>query len=211
LRHAVRPKVTVNCAASIDGKIAPTSRVQTRLSSPADLERVRALRAECDAILVGIGTVLADDPGLLAPQGSERKPLRVVVDSRGRTPRSAKVLDGGAPTLVATSVECQANFANAEVVRLGRGKVDLIKLMDELHDRGVKSLLVEGGGAIIFSMVAAKLVDDLFLFIADVVLGGRDAPTVADGSGFPRLEDAARPMFVSSTRLDGGTLMHYRF
>ena len=101
---AVRPHVTVNCAASIDGKIASVRRKQLRISSDEDMERVGRLRASSDAVLVGVGTVVADNPGLHAPSESGVQLLRVVVDSKGRTPPFAKVLDGSAPTLIAHPV-----------------------------------------------------------------------------------------------------------
>ncbi|HKZ59355.1 MAG TPA: 2,5-diamino-6-(ribosylamino)-4(3H)-pyrimidinone 5'-phosphate reductase [Candidatus Thermoplasmatota archaeon] len=207
----MRPTVTVNCAASIDGKIAVRLRRQTRLSSSEDLERLRALRAGADAILVGVGTVLADDPGLLAPLGSGKRPLRIVLDSKGRTPPTARVLDGRAPTLIVTAEPSSATFPNAEVLRLGRGRVDLGALLDELGRRGVARLLVEGGGEVIHSFLAARLADELFVFVADLVLGGRDAPTLADGEGASTLEEAVRARFVSAQRLEGGLLLHYRF
>lgn len=207
----MRPTVTVNCAASIDGKIAVRLRRQTRLSSSEDLERLRALRAGADAILVGVGTVLADDPGLLAPLGSGKRPLRIVLDSKGRTPPTARVLDGRAPTLIVTAEPSSATFPNAEVLRLGRGRVDLGALLDELGRRGVARLLVEGGGEVIHSFLAARMADELFVFVADLVLGGRDAPTLADGEGASTLEEAVRARFVSAQRLEGGLLLHYRF
>jgi len=207
----VRPTVTVNCAASIDGKIAVRLRRQTRLSSSEDLERLKALRAGADAILVGVGTVMADDPGLLAPLGSGKRPLRIVLDSKGRTPPTARVLDGRAPTLIVTAEPSSATFPNAEVLRLGRGRVDLGALLDELGRRGVARLLVEGGGEVIHSFLAARMADELFVFVADLVLGGRDAPTLADGEGASTLEEAVRARFVSAQRLEGGLLLHYRF
>lgn len=207
----MRPTVTVNCAASIDGKIAVRLRRQTRLSSSEDLERLKALRAGADAILVGVGTVMADDPGLLAPLGSGKRPLRIVLDSKGRTPPTARVLDGRAPTLIVTAEPSSATFPNAEVLRLGRGRVDLGALLDELGRRGVARLLVEGGGEVIHSFLAARLADELFVFVADLVLGGRDAPTLADGEGASTLEEAVRARFVSAQRLEGGLLLHYRF
>lgn len=207
----MRPTVTVNCAASIDGKIAVRLRRQTRLSSSEDLERLKALRAGADAILVGVGTVMADDPGLLAPLGSGKRPLRIVLDSKGRTPPTARVLDGRAPTLIVTAEPSSATFPNAEVLRLGRGRVDLGALLDELGRRGVARLLVEGGGEVIHSFLAARMADELFVFVADLVLGGRDAPTLADGEGASTLEEAVRARFVSAQRLEGGLLLHYRF
>jgi len=97
------------------------------------------------------------------------------------------------------------------VLRLGRGRVDLGALLDELGRRGVARLLVEGGGEVIHSFLAARMADELFVFVADLVLGGRDAPTLADGEGASTLEEAVRARFVSAQRLEGGLLLHYRF
>ena len=89
--------------------------------------------------------------------------------------------------------------------------MDLVKLLDHLQHHGVKALLVEGGGEVIHSFISGGLVDDLFLFVGDMVIGGRHAPTVADGDGALTLEAAPRARFVSAERLEGGLLLHYRF
>src|SRR5881628_2031966 len=104
---------------SVDGKIALPSRKQTRISDEEDLRRVHRLRAACDAVLVGVGTILADDPKLtVKPEyASGRNPLRIVLDSEGRTPSDAHVLSREAPTLIVTSEACEKTFADAEVVR----------------------------------------------------------------------------------------------
>ena len=179
------PHVIVNCAMTADGKIAGRERKQVRISSPEDLERVKQLRAQVDAVLVGVGTVLADDPHLtvkgLLP---EKNPLRVILDSQGRTPQSAQVLDTRARTLIATAECCARNWPGAEVVRLGKERVDLARLMGELDRREVRTLLVEGGGETIYSFFSAGLVDEYRVFVGSKVLGGRRSPTPADGEGF---------------------------
>lgn len=204
----VRPRVLVNCAASVDGKIATTARRQTRLSTEEDMERVRELRRACDAIMVGAGTVVADDPGLLA--GVDNRALRVVVDSMGRSPPEAKVFDGRAPTLLATVEGADPAVENAEVRPYGKDTVDLSALLEDLGARGVRRLLVEGGGTLIFSLFEQRLVDELSVFVADVLVGGATAPTVADGPGFADIAGAARLEFLESKRLGAGTLMRYR-
>lgn len=205
----MRPHVTVNCAMTADGKIAGKARRQIRISSPEDLERVRRLRAESDAILVGINTVLADDPHLTV-KGLDRSknPLRVVLDSTGRTPVHARVLDDMARTLLVTCEECGGTWPNAEVVRCGRKRVDLRQLMAVLADRGVERLMVEGGGETIWSFFEADLVDELIVFVGSKVIGGRTAPSPVDGTGFPD-EEAVQLELVEEARLGDGVLLRY--
>jgi 2,5-diamino-6-(ribosylamino)-4(3H)-pyrimidinone 5'-phosphate reductase len=205
----MRPTVTVNCAMTADGKIAGRSRKQLRISSTEDLERVKRLRAATDAILVGVGTVLADDPHLTVKNGlPENNPLRVVLDSRGRTPKGARVLDGRARTLVATSEECRASWPAAEVVRVGRDQVDLELLLEHLYGTGIRTLMIEGGGETIFSFFERGLVDRYCVFVGSLIVGGRTSPTPADGEGF---EDGrlARLRLVSSEHLGDGVLLTY--
>jgi 2,5-diamino-6-(ribosylamino)-4(3H)-pyrimidinone 5'-phosphate reductase len=193
----------------VDGKIATAARRRARLSSDADMERVRALRASCDAIMVGVGTVLSDDPSLLAPESAPHPLLRVVVDSKGRSPATARVFDGKAPTLLATTRNHRPRVPNADVLQFGEGRVDLVALVEELGRRGVRRLMVEGGGTLIFALFERALVDELFVFVADVLVGGAGAPTVADGPGFEDLAGAARLRFEEAKRMAGGTLLRY--
>ena len=203
------PHVIVNCAMTADGKIAGRERRQIRISSPEDVERVGALRREVDAVLVGVGTVLADDPHLTVKGASfESNPIRIILDSSGRTPEGARVLDGTARTIIATSSRCGKRWANAETVRLGEGRVDLRLLMDELDSKGIRRLLVEGGGEVIYSFFADDLVDEYRVFVGSMVVGGREAPTPADGEGFDETR-RRRLKLVGSEKLGDGVLLSY--
>jgi diaminohydroxyphosphoribosylaminopyrimidine deaminase/5-amino-6-(5-phosphoribosylamino)uracil reductase len=202
-----RPFVVLKMASSLDGKVAArdgTSRWVTGPEARADAHR---LRAESDAILVGSGTVLADDPSLTVRHGnrSEPPPLRVVVDSRGRIEPSRRVLDAEAPTLVVTtdrsSPERRESWrsAGAEVTALppdGAG-VSLHALAAELGKRNVQQLLVEGGPTVAWGFVEADLVDRVVLYLAPTLLGGKEAPGVLGGRGFAPLGRALRLAVVA--------------
>jgi len=206
---SMRPRVIVNCAMSPDGKIAGAERRQLRISSPEDMERVRRLRSECQAILVGAGTVLADDPHLTVKGlPLEKQALRVVLDPRGRVPETALVLDARACTLMVTVEDCARNYQGAETVRLGKRSIDLQALLELLGDRGVSTLLVEGGGETIHSFFRAGLVDVYSVFVGDFIIGGRGSPTPVDGEGFPPGERVPLKL-ISVERLGGGALLTY--
>jgi 2,5-diamino-6-(ribosylamino)-4(3H)-pyrimidinone 5'-phosphate reductase len=205
----MRPRVTVNCAMTADGKIAGRSRRQLRISSPPDLDRVRSLRTSSDAILVGVGTVLADDPHLtIKGLPRERNPLRVVLDSTGRTPDHARVLDDRARTLMVTAEGCTRTWTGAEVLRTGMKKVDLEGVLDYLYHQGVRELMVEGGGETIFSFFQQGLVDRYTVFVGSLVVGGRSSPTPVDGEGLAE-EEATRLRLVDCERLGDGVLLSY--
>jgi len=208
---AVRPRVIINAAMSVDGKIALSDGKGVRLSNEDDLRRVHRLRAAVDAILVGVGTVLKDDPKLTVKSeyAKGRNPLRVVLDSDGKTPESARVLDGSAATLIVTSEVCERSFPRAEVLRLGKDEVDLKALLDRLAAREVKTILVEGGSTVIWSFLHEGLADELKVFVSSQVLGGHGAPTLAGGRGVASLNEAPRLRLDRIERLGDGALLEY--
>jgi 2,5-diamino-6-(ribosylamino)-4(3H)-pyrimidinone 5'-phosphate reductase len=207
----VRPHVIVNAAMSADGKIALPSREGVRISNDDDLKRVHELRAACDAILVGVGTVLMDDPNLTVKKEFARgaNPLRVVLDSDGSSPVNAAVFDGAAPTLIATNTSCTKTFRNAEVVRCGDDQVDVPKLLGLLSERGVKRLLVEGGSTVNWSFLRAGLADELVVFVSSFIIGGHSTPTLVGGEGAESLNHAIRLHLKRTTPLGDGALLEY--
>jgi riboflavin-specific deaminase-like protein len=182
-RHLKKPFVTVKFAQSVDGRIATSTGDSRWISGPAARRLTHKLRGEHDAIMVGIGTVLADDPELTVRFVKGRDPLRVIVDSKLRTPVTARVLAGDAAsgTLIATSANVRSARAiqiqkrGADVVCLPREKngkgVDLLRLFEQLARRGITSVLVEGGTGIITSLLAIGAVDRLIAIIAPKIIG----------------------------------------
>jgi len=211
----MRPRVIVNCAMSADGKIALQSRKQTRISSDADIARVHRLRNRCDAILAGIETVLCDDPKLMVKEKyvkRMRQPLRVVLDSKGRTPKNAKAVSPGVRTLIAVAEKPVRNRwgRNVEVVVAGPGpQVSISALLEELSRRGIKSVLVEGGGTVIWSFLRSGLVDELIIYVGSLALGG-SGPTPCGGDGVESLEEAVRLQLVRTQKLGDGILLVYK-
>jgi len=215
--------VVVNAAMSADGKLSSREREQVAISGDADFERVDELRADSDAVMVGVGTVVADDPALTVKSGELRaereargdpaNPARVVADSRIRTPADAAVLDDRAASYILTSEAAPPGFvsqleeAGATVYVAGETRVDLGTTFERLAADGVDQLMVEGGGELIFGLFAEGLVDELSVYVGPLVLGGREAPTLADGDGF--VEDYPALSLSGVDRLDEGVLLEY--
>jgi len=215
--------VVVNAAMSVDGKLSSRRREQIAISGPEDFDRVDRIRAAADGIVVGIGTVLADDPHLTLDvtdrrvqrqrHGRDGNPARIVVDSDGRTPTDARVLDDEATTyvLVAESAPDDRRDtladAGAEVIVAGDDRVDLAVAVDKLADAGLDRLMIEGGGEIIFSAFDAGLVDELSVYVGSLLIGGRDAPTLADGDGF--VDDFPDLTLDDIERFDDGVVLSY--
>ena len=183
----MKPFVLVNCAMSADGKLAGPERKQVRISSEEDMVRVKNLRKRYDAILVGVGTVIADDPHLTVKNATyEENPVRIVLDSHGRIPPEARVLDDRAPTIIVTNNECTKDWgSNVTVIRGGSGRINLTDVLHILaKDLGIENMIVEGGGEVIASFFREKLVDRYSVFVGGILIGGRTSPTPADGDGW---------------------------
>lgn len=194
------PFVALKTAMTLDGKIATHTGDSQWITGEASRLRVHELRDRYDAILVGIGTVLHDDPSLTTrlPDRQGKHPLRIVLDSMARTPRTAKLLtDGAAPTLIAVTARAPQERvaalrqAGAEVLVCGEGpRVDAQALLKALGEREISSVFVEGGGRVNASLLAAGFVDKVYAFVAPKLVGGRDALTPVEGTGAERLSDA---------------------
>jgi diaminohydroxyphosphoribosylaminopyrimidine deaminase/5-amino-6-(5-phosphoribosylamino)uracil reductase len=202
-----RPFVHLKLAVSLDGKIATRTGDSRWIAGPEARARAHELRHECDAILVGAGTVLHDDPLLTDRSGKPRcQPLaRIVLDERLQTPASSQLALTAheSPVLVFTFAS-ESNDAvvalkshGVEVVHGGR---DVLKLLEELGRRSIQSVLVEGGGGVAGAFIDAGLVNKVTFFVAPVIIGGRDAPTAVGGVGAERMAQALRLEEVEITQ-----------
>ncbi|TMI23226.1 2,5-diamino-6-(ribosylamino)-4(3H)-pyrimidinone 5'-phosphate reductase [Candidatus Bathyarchaeota archaeon] len=216
-KHDKRPYVLLNSAMSVDGKIA-TVGGESRLSSPADLKRVHAIRASVDGIMVGIGTVLVDDPKLTVKFVRGPNPTRVIVDSRARTPPTANVVISArqVPTIIAVTSRAPLKRvsalerAGANVLVCGNGsKVSLPILLGRLQRMGIKKILLEGGGTLNWSMVSRGYVDEVTVAISPKILGGARAKTLADGEGVARIRDAVRLRYIGAKKYGTDIVVRY--
>lgn len=212
-----RPHVIVNCAMSADGKIALPSREQLRISSDKDIKRMYKLLNECDAVLVGIGTILSDDPKLTVKEKyvkHPRQPIRVILDVHCKTPGDALVVNQAAKTLIITGEKCSKKYGdNVEMIECEtdeNGLIDLNILLKLLYERGIKILLVGGGGTVIWNFLKQKLVDDLYVYVGPMVIGGKNTPTLADGEGINSVDELVSLKVVDMGRLGSGFLVHYK-
>jgi diaminohydroxyphosphoribosylaminopyrimidine deaminase/5-amino-6-(5-phosphoribosylamino)uracil reductase len=214
-----RPFVLLKVAASLDGKIATVTGESRWITNERSRLLVHELRDQVDAVMVGINTVLRDDPLLTTrlPQGGGKDPIRIVVDSQLRLPSHAKLLTASAAagTIVATTAKAPADkrrqleAAGAQVLVIDRDSsgVALGPLMQRLGAMQITSILLEGGGELHASALRAGVVDKVLYFLAPTLIGGRAAPPAIGGEGFPRLAQAVTLDRVQVTQLDGDILI----
>lgn len=215
--------VILNAAMTLDGKIA-TASGSSNISGEEDLKRVHEIRRDCDAIMVGIGTVLSDDPRLTVHKidaNPEDNPLRVVVDSRCRTPIAARITNKDAKTLIAGANEYKYDFLvsdrydvfkkrGVEFFWSGEKQVDLKALMNHLQRQGIKKLMLEGGSTLNFSMIRDGLIDEINICVAPMVVGGANAKTFFDGDGFDTMDEAVRLELTDSFNLGKDLILKYK-
>jgi len=212
-----RPYVIINCAMSADGKIASPDGKQLRISNEEDIKRMYNLRASCDAVLVGIGTILADNPKLTVKEKyveNPKNPIRVILDSYCRTDVDSLALKDDVKTLIITSRECDKKFnKNVEIIQCkmdSEGKINLNELLEKLFDLGIKKLMVEGGSTVIWNFLKNRLVDDFYVYIGPIIIGGKYTPSIADGEGINNENELIKLQIIETKRINEGMLVHYK-
>jgi 2,5-diamino-6-(ribosylamino)-4(3H)-pyrimidinone 5'-phosphate reductase len=210
--------VKINAAMTIDGKIATVSG-DSKISSREDLNRVHELRSSVDAIMVGISTVLVDNPILSVrlPKRLGADPVRIIVDSRARIPLTSRILRsaGSCITIVAVTNRAPASRikkiqdCGALVIEAGSHIVDLRNVLSTVHNIGIKSILVEGGGELNWSLLRQGLVSELIVTIAPLIAGGRTATTLVEGEGYRHIYKAAKMKLTNLSRQRNGEVVLY--
>ena len=229
-----RPYVIVNVAMSADGKLSTRERRQVKISGKDDFLRVDGIKAGCDAIMVGIGTVLADDPSLTVKSDELIKmrrdlsrpshPVRIIVDSMARTPLDAKILHKGeGKRIIAVSHAADPERVNqlqrvaaqkgseieVECIFCGDQQVDLLELCKELKMRNIHTLMVEGGGTLIMGLFRAGVIDEVHTYIGNMIIGGKNAPTLADGDGFILEDEFTQLTLHTLSQVEDGVLISW--
>jgi 2,5-diamino-6-(ribosylamino)-4(3H)-pyrimidinone 5'-phosphate reductase len=199
--------VILNAAMSIDGKIS-TRKNDSAISSKLDLIRVHKLRSTVDGIMIGISTVLEDDPMLNVRYSTtgKKNPTRIIIDSKARIPLNSRIIESSnkIQTIIAVTHDASSRKIKeiqkkgAQVLVYGNGKVNLRNLFQQLEKMRLKKIIVEGGGEINWSVLQLGLVDELVVTISPLVIGGRDAITLVEGKGFTNISDGIK-MKLSNT------------
>lgn len=207
------PFVVAKFAMSLDGKIATRTGASQWITSPEARSRAQQMRKELDGIIVGIGTALADDPQLTARDAdgnalsSDVQPVRIVVDSSGRTSPSARMLRQPGRTVIATAggvdgsriASLEESGASVRAFPGSDGRVNLTALLEYLGSEGIVSVLVEGGGSVLGALLDAGLIDKVHTFVAPALIGGGAAPSPIEGNGATAMADVTR---LERTRME---------
>ncbi|ALI37924.1 2,5-diamino-6-ribosylamino-4(3H)-pyrimidinone 5'-phosphate reductase [Candidatus Nitrosocosmicus oleophilus] len=230
-------KIILNAATSIDGKIA-TVNGDTKISSVLDLKRVHGLRRETDVILVGISTVINDDPLLTIRYGMNKKgtknPIRIIIDSKARIPLHSKIVKTAnqiETRLVVTSKAPSKNLKKLEerglkIIVLDQGtkedrenrenkrkdnreKVDLKKLFNQLEKEGISNVLVEGGGEINWSIIKDNLFDEMIITISPLIIGGKRAISLVGGEGYKTINESVKIKLSRIQKKSNGEIILY--
>ena len=211
-------QVLINAAMTIDGKIA-TNLGDSTISSKQDLRRLHRLRSSVDAIVIGISTVIVDNPRLTARlvKRCGTTPVRIIVDSTGRIPLDSKILKSASKINTIVAVTSRASdrridkimSAGAMVIVAGTRTVDLKELFYILKKMGFNKILVEGGGELNWSILQLGIVNELMVTVAPRIVGGRTATTLVEGDGYTRISESIKTELIKISRQNNGEVILY--
>ncbi|MFQ5887481.1 MAG: 2,5-diamino-6-(ribosylamino)-4(3H)-pyrimidinone 5'-phosphate reductase [Candidatus Hydrothermarchaeales archaeon] len=210
------PHVILNAGMTLDGKIS-SKKHDSKISCPEDLERVHRIRGGVDGIMVGINTVLIDDPRLTVHKikNEGQNPIRIIVDSRARVPLDARVLNDDAETIICVSKRASSEklekieSKGAKVIVCGVERVDLKCLMGMLYNMEIKRILLEGGGTLNWGMLEEGLVDEVRVAVCPRIVGGKDAITLVEGQGFNLIEEGVELKLKKHYPLGDDLILEY--
>ena len=212
-----RPYVILSAAMTLDGKIE-TKMSKLKLSSKKDTVRVHKLRAKVDAILIGKNTLEIDNPTLSVRHTVGKNPTRIILDSHGTIKSSSKILqtcDKIQTIIVTTNLISAANLSRLrkfpiQIITCGNSSVNISKLLKILHNKGIKKIIVEGGGTINWSFLKHGLVDELIITIAPYILGGSNSKTLVEGDGFKNLLSATKLKLKKIQKINNELIVFYK-
>ncbi|MEE3679233.1 bifunctional diaminohydroxyphosphoribosylaminopyrimidine deaminase/5-amino-6-(5-phosphoribosylamino)uracil reductase RibD [Bacillus safensis] len=213
------PYVILKTAISLDGKIATAHHESKWITGTEARQEVQQLRQEADAVITGVETIIQDDAGLIVKDSIMTQPIRVILDSTLRIPLHAKCLnDHMAETIICTSNKHDQKKYHQLVqkghqvfVTSGENRTDLHDVLRMLKKRSVMSVLVEAGGSVSASFLEASLVNEAIIYMAPLLIGGKDAPTFFEGEGMKTLKEAIRPVDIDYCMVGKDLKMTMRF
>ena len=211
-----RLHIILSSAISIDGKIA-TFTGDSKLSSQKDIIRLHRLRSRVDAILIGKNTVDRDNPLLTVRYVKGKNPTRIILDSQGKISRNSKILQtcGKIPTIIGVSKSITQKNLNElkkfpiEIIVTGRRSVNVKTFLKKLVKKGIKTILVEGGGTINWEFIRNGLFDEILITVSPFVIGGTNAVSFVEGKGFAKITKSPKLKLKSIKRLENHLLLHY--
>ena len=214
--ESFRPHVIFSAAITLDGKLA-TRNGDSKLSSKADKNRVHKLRSKVDAILIGKNTVKIDDPVLSAHNTRKKNPIRIILDSNATISSNSRILKtcSKIPTIIVVSKKAQKKNLHklekfpVQVIVCGNDTVKVKKLLVILRKKGIKNILVEGGGTTNWTFVKENLVDEAIITITPYLVGGMAATTLVDGDGFSTIAKSIRLKLKNVTKMKNEVILHY--
>jgi len=215
--ESFRPRVIFSAAITLDGKLASRNG-DSKLSSKIDKIRVHKLRSKVDAILIGKNTVKIDDPLLSVHNIKKKNPIRIILDSNATISTSSRILKtcSKIPTVIVVTKKAQKkNLQKLEkfpvqIIVCGNNTVSIKKLLAVLKKKGIKNILVEGGGATNWAFVKENLVDEAIITITPYLVGGMTATTLVDGDGFSTITKSIRLKLKNVKKMKNEVVLHYQ-